>query len=155
MQAFANRARATTGSLENMVRLDASRSYMGDESPEAFPADGESPIRRVTLSAFYISQRAVTNEQFAEFARRTGYRTEAQRFGWSFVFRNHVQDELRGPVMPGTPWRVRVDGAEWSHPKGTDSSIVGRPHHPAVHLSWNDARAYCEWAGYRLPTEAE
>jgi sulfatase modifying factor 1 len=63
-----------------MVRLDG-RFHMGSESPEAFPTDGEGPVRQVTLTAFYISKYAVTNEQFAEFAGRTGYRTEAQRFG--------------------------------------------------------------------------
>jgi len=138
-----------------MVRLDAARFRMGSESPEAFPADGEGPVRQVTLSAFYISKYAVTNQQFAEFARQTGYRTETQRFGWSFVFRNHVPGQQRGPAMPGSPWWVRVDGADWNHPEGPDSSIGDRPHHPAVHLSWNDAQAYCAWAGYRLPTEAE
>jgi hypothetical protein len=60
-----------------------------------------------------------------------------------------------GYAMPGTPWWLRVDGADWSHPEGPASSIAGRPHHPAVHISWNDAQAYCAWAGYRLPTEAE
>ena len=137
-----------------MVRLEG-RFYMGSESPEAFPTDGEGPVRPVTLTAFYISKYAVTNEQFAEFVRRTGYRTEAQRFGWSFVFRNHVPEPQRGPAMPGTPWWVRVDGADWSHPEGPDTFVETRPHHPAVHISWNDALAYCAWAGYRLPTEAE
>ncbi len=155
MKASANRARANAGSLDNMVRLDAARFRMGSESHEAFPADGEGPVRQVTLTGFYISKYAVANEQFAEFAHQTGYRTEAQRFGWSFVFRNHVSGLRRGPAMPGTPWWVRVDGADWRHPEGPDSSILDRPHHPAVHLSWNDAQAYCEWAGYRLPTEAE
>jgi formylglycine-generating enzyme required for sulfatase activity len=157
IQASAARPRATAGSLDNMVRLDAARFRMGSESPEAFPTDGEGPVRQVTLSAFYISQFAVTNEQFAEFARKTAYRTEAERFGWSFVFRNHTVGQALPPAnaMPGTPWWVRVDGADWSHPEGPHTSILFRPHHPAVHISWNDAQAYCAWAGYRLPTEAE
>jgi len=155
MQASADRARATAGSLDHMVRLDDARFRMGSESPEAFPADGEGPVRQVTLTAFYISKYAVANQQFAEFAHRTGYRTEAERFGWSFVFRNHVPVRQRGPAMPGAPWWVQVVGADWRHPEGPDSSILARPDHPAVHLSWNDAQAYCAWAGYRLPTEAE
>jgi formylglycine-generating enzyme required for sulfatase activity len=151
----AARPRATGGSLENMVRLEAGPFRMGSDSPESFPTDGEGPVRQVTLSAFYVSKYAVSNEQFAEFVRKAAYRTEAERFGWSFVFRNHVAEPLRGAAMPGASWWVRVDGADWAHPEGQDSSLRGRAHHPAVHVSWNDALAYCAWAGYRLPTEAE
>ncbi len=138
-----------------MVRLDGGTFRMGSDDPEAFPFDGEGPVREVTLSPFYISEFAVTNEQFAQFVRHAGYRTEAERLGWSFVFRNHAPEPLRGPAMPGAPWWVRVDGADWSHPEGPDTSAAARPHHPAVHVSWNDAQAFCAWAGYRLPTEAE
>ena len=126
-QASVNRPRATAGSLETMVRLEG-RFHMGSETPEAFPTDGEGPVRQVTLTAFYISKYAVTNEQFAEFVRNTGYRTEAGRFGWSFVFRNHIPEPQRGPAMPGTPWWVRVDGADWSHPEGPDTSVIHRSH---------------------------
>jgi formylglycine-generating enzyme required for sulfatase activity len=126
-----------------MVRLEAGAFHMGSESPAPFPADGEGPVRRVTLSAFCIAKYAVTNEQFAEFVRKAGYRTEAERFGWSFVFRNHVPEPQRGPSPPGTPWWVQVKGADWSHPEGPDSSVRARPNHPAVQVSWNDAMAYC------------
>jgi formylglycine-generating enzyme required for sulfatase activity len=138
-----------------MLRLDGGTFHMGSESPAPFPADGEGPVRRVTLSAFYVSKYAVTNEQFAEFVRKADYRTEAERFGWSFVFRGHIDERRCGPSAPGTPWWVRVDGADWSHPEGPDTSISTRLHHPVVHVSWNDAAAYCAWAGCRLPTEAE
>ena len=85
---------------------------MGSEFPGAFPRDGEGPVRQVTLSPFRISKFAVTNEQFSRFVKKTEYRTEAERFGWSFVFRNHVPAALRAGEMPGTPWWVRVYGAD-------------------------------------------
>jgi len=151
----AGRRRVTAGSTTDMVLLDGGRFLMGSELPDVYASDGEGPVREVVLDPFYASKFAVTNLQFAEFVRRTGYVTEAQRWGWSFVFRNHVPEAQRGPAVGATPWWIRVDGADWAHPEGPDSTVAARPHQPAVQVSWNDAQAYCDWAGVRLPTEAE
>ena len=154
-QSAAARRRVTSGSTENMVRLDGGRFLMGSESPDVFASDGEGPVREVFVDPFYISRHPVTNQQFAEFTRRTGFVTEAQRWGWSFVFRNHVPEAQRGPAVNVTPWWIRVDGADWAHPEGPEVSAETRPNYPVVQVSWNDAQAYCEWDGVRLPTEAE
>lgn len=130
---------------------------MGDSSGDRNPADGEVPQHRVTLEAFSIDATSVTNDDFARFADATGYRTEAEEFGFSAVFHLAVaaddEDLLGRP--PQTPWWVGVRGADWRRPGGRHSSIEGLGDHPAVHISWNDAQAYCRWAGRRLPTEAE
>ncbi len=152
--ASASRVRATGGSVDGMIKLDGGRFLMGTENPDGFAADGEGPVREVTLDGFYLDIAPVTNEQFAEFARTSGYRTESERFGWSFVFQGHL-DNPEVPRVRGVDWWCKVNGASWERPEGPDSSIELRPKHPVVHVSWNDSLAYCEWAGKRLPTEAE
>ncbi|TZF81151.1 formylglycine-generating enzyme family protein [Pedobacter sp. BS3] len=144
--------------VEGMVLLPGGSFLMGTESDEGFWADGEGPVREVTVNSFYMDEAAVTNSQFAEFIRATGYQTDAERFGWSFVFDGLLdQKTLTGDieVVEQTPWWCIVPGACWNHPEGWNSSLKDRMEHPVVHISWNDAVAYARWAGKRLPTEAE
>src|SRR4051795_2925267 len=131
---------------------------MGTDRAEGFRADGEGPSRVVVLSPFAISAYAVTNAQFGDFVRETGYATDAERLNWSFVFRNFVPEPLRDRISTapaGTPWWLPVPRAYWAQPEGPGSTILDRLDHPAVHVSWHDAQAYCRWSGTRLPTEAE
>jgi formylglycine-generating enzyme required for sulfatase activity len=151
----AERRRVNSGSTEGMIKLDGGAFMMGTESLEAFPADGEGPVRRVTVHGFWMDASPVSNAQFADFIKATGYKTESERYGWSFVFQNHVRRDFVDDRAPGVTWWCKVNGADWAHPEGPDSGVAARESYPAVHISWRDAQAYCDWAGKRLPTEAE
>jgi len=138
------------------VLVDAGAFWMGSGDSLAYPDDGEGPVREVETSPYQIDVHAVSNAHFAAFVDDTGHLTEAERFGWSFVFAGLLPDDF--PPTEGVaaaPWWRKVDGADWSHPEGPESSLEGRGDHPVVHVSWNDAAAFCECAGGRLPTEAE
>ena len=142
-----------------MVALPGGTFLMGTNYQQGFPADGEGPVRPVTLSPFSIDTYPVTNADFQAFVTATDFRTEAERFEWSFVFWAHIPrhrfEELVEDTVAGAPWWCKVPGASWKHPRGPGSGIEKTLNHPVVHVSWNDAVAYAAWAKTKLPTEAQ
>jgi formylglycine-generating enzyme required for sulfatase activity len=147
-----------------MVWVPGGRFTMGSEK---FYRE-ERPIRRVSVSGFWVDIHEVTNAQFAAFVAATGYRTVAER-GLDRKDYPDLPDELLRPgsmVFVGAPknarmrmntmeWWQYVPGADWRHPTGPGSSIAGKDNHPVVHVGFADAEAYARWLGRSLPTEAE
>ncbi|MBA4190500.1 MAG: formylglycine-generating enzyme family protein [Planctomycetaceae bacterium] len=157
-----------------MVWIPGGKFTMGtkDTNPRFFDA---YPEHEVELDGFWIDETEVTNSQYAEFVKATGYVTVAEQTPTKEQIMANLQPGVPPPppeaLVPGSlvfrqpddpvswdreeGWWEWVPGACWKHPEGPGSSITDRMDHPVVHVCWKDAEAYCKWAGKRLPTEAE
>jgi formylglycine-generating enzyme required for sulfatase activity len=165
--------KATQSISEGMVLIPAGTYTMGGRSSQAYP--DEFPKHPVTVSAFYMDQHEVTNQEFYAFVEATNYKTIAERdIDWDEMKKTlppgvaKPDDSLlragslvfkatKGPVnlQDYSQWWQWTTGANWKHPEGPESNIENRMNHPVVHIAWDDAKAYADWANKRLPTEAE
>jgi formylglycine-generating enzyme required for sulfatase activity len=156
-----------------MVLIPAGIYTMGGRSSQAYP--DEFPKHPVTVSAFYMDKHEVTNQEFYDFVEATNYKTIAERdIDWDEMKKTlppgvaKPDDSLlragslvfkatKGPVnlQDYSQWWQWTTGANWKHPEGPESNIENRMNHPVVHIAWDDAKAYADWANKRLPTEAE
>jgi formylglycine-generating enzyme len=146
-----------------VIEIPAGTFRMG--SDHHYPE--EAPTHRVHVDAFSMHPTTVTNEQFAAFVAATGYVTVAERPLDPADFpgappENLVPGSLVFTMTPGpvdlrhlSQWWTWTPGASWRHPEGRRSTIVERSTHPVVHVAFEDAAAYADWAGEQLPTEAE
>jgi formylglycine-generating enzyme required for sulfatase activity len=158
---------------EAMVWIPGGEFSMGAEDPRLADHGGPDPmadarpIHRVYVDGFWMDKTEVTNDQFARFAKATGYVTVAERKPRAEDYPGAPPENLVPGSVVFTPptnavplndhyqWWSYVRGASWRHPKGPDSSIDRKGAYPVVHIAYEDATAYASWAGKRLPTEAE
>lgn len=144
--------------LEDMVKIEAGDYFIGTNEP-IFESDNESSLKMMHTEKFYMDKYEVSNAQFKEFVESTGYVTQAEKFGDSFVFEGLLSESTRDKYQENrvvrSPWWYKINNTSWKQPEGDGSSIDDRMDHPVVHVSWFDAVEFCKWNGKRLPTENE
>ena len=151
------------GEPEGMVRISSGTFWMGSDEGLA----SERPAHQVTLDSYWIDKHPVPNQQYLKFVQHTGFVTYSERDPDPRDFPGVPKDKLfAGSAVFQSPkhkvdmrnylnWWVYVPGANWKHPEGPESDLKGREKHPVVHMTYEDAKAYCKWAGKELPTEAQ
>lgn len=168
-----NKAPAPADSPTGMSWIPGGEFSMGCNDPRTLPDGGREamddarPIHRVYVDGFWMDKTDVTNAQFEKFVKATGYVTVAERKPQARDFPGVPLDKLVPGSLVFTPpqhpvslddysqWWSYVPGANWRHPLGPKSNIVGKANYPVVQVAYEDAAAYAKWAGKRLPTEAE
>lgn len=156
-----------------MIWIPGGKFVMGSDAE--FAMANERPAHRVAVKGFWLDEHPVTNEQFGQFVAKSGFVTTAERKpDWEELKKQAPpgterpsEDLLQPGSLVFTPPSYPVDlrdmsrwwtwtiGASWRHPQGPGSSVKGKERHPVVHISWDDARSFCEAHEKRLPTEAE
>ncbi|MBS1597718.1 MAG: formylglycine-generating enzyme family protein [Bacteroidetes bacterium] len=162
----------SAANIEGMVWIPGGEFSMGGVNPTGMQDGGKEamddarPVHRVFVNGYYMDEHEVTNAEYAAFVKATGYITVAEQKLSKKEFPGVPEADLVAGSVVFTPvatkdlsdhlqWWSFVHGADWKHPLGPTSNIVGKDNFPVVHVAWEDAAAYAKWAGKRLPTEAE